>query len=299
MWTSVTPSTPSSARFSAARPYSPAGAEQILDLGVDRGGIVHRGVRGRRIKVVLRLLAHREGAGRRHLDFAIRVAAQEFQILDLDRVLATDLADDARNGIGMAGAVEGDAGIVDVDPFERRREPVRTAFAPDFAVGDDVQPRLFLQFDREHRRVVLRLGEIRLGDPPQLLRPHAGRKAAGELGPVDQPLGLRVGADQRRWQKHDSLPAEPRSLEHPASPGGLRQGRQAFPPPASVAFAHRRANYRAQARCECRPYAGEAKAPGPLYVARNSAVRSIRASPRARRTPSASQSLMYAGEPGC
>ena len=102
----------------------------------------------------------------------------------------------------MAGAVERDAGIVDVDPFERGGEAVRIAFAPDLAVGDDVEPRLFLQLDRQHRRVVLRLGETGLRDAPQLLRPHARRKAAGELRPVDQPFGLGVGADERRWQKH-------------------------------------------------------------------------------------------------
>ncbi len=41
-------------------------------------------------------------------------------------------------------------------------------------------------------------------DAPQLLRPHPRREAAGQLGAVDQPLGLGVAPDQRRrqqWQR--------------------------------------------------------------------------------------------------
>ena len=134
------------------------------------------------------------------------MAAQEFEVLDFDRMLAADLADDARHRIGVARAVERNAGIVDVDAFERGREAVRIALAADFAVGDDVEPSLLLRLDREDRRVVLRLGEVRLGDAPKLLRPHARREAPGELGAVDEPLGLGVGADERRWQKHAFLP---------------------------------------------------------------------------------------------
>ncbi len=39
-----------------------AGGEQILDLGVDRVGVIHRGLGDVGIIVVLRLLAHRERA---------------------------------------------------------------------------------------------------------------------------------------------------------------------------------------------------------------------------------------------
>ena len=89
--------------------------------------------------------------------------AQKLQVVDLDGMLAPDLADDARDRIGVPGAVERDAGIVDVDPFERGGEAVRIALAADLAVGDDVEPRLLLRLDREHGRVVLRLGEIGSG----------------------------------------------------------------------------------------------------------------------------------------
>ena len=120
------------------------------------------------------------------------MGAQEFEIVDFDRMFAPDLADDARDRVRVARPVERDAGIVDVDAFKRGREAVRIAFATDFAVGDDVEPRVFLSLDRKHGRIVLRLGEIRLRDAPELFRPNARRKAAGELGSIDEPFGLRV-----------------------------------------------------------------------------------------------------------
>ena len=121
---------------------------------------------------------------------------EETQIVDLDRMLAADLADDARHGIRMARAVERAAGIVDVDAFERGGEAIGVALAAGLAVGDDVEPGLLLGADREQRRVVLRLGEIGLGDAPQLLRAHARREAAGELLAVDQPIRLGITADE-------------------------------------------------------------------------------------------------------
>ena len=81
-------------------------------------------------------------------------------------MFAADLAHDARNRIGVARPVERDARLIDVDAFERGREAVRVAFAADFAVGDDVEPGVFLRLDREHGRVVLRLGEKGLRDAP-------------------------------------------------------------------------------------------------------------------------------------
>ena len=96
----------------------------------------------------------------------------------------------------MAGAVERRAGIVDVDAFERGREAVGVAFAPHFAVGDDVESGALLVVDREQRRVVLRLREVLRRDGPQFLGAHARRKAASEFFTVDQPFRLGIGADQ-------------------------------------------------------------------------------------------------------
>src|SRR5262249_29166850 len=97
----------------------------------------------------------------------------------------------------MARAVERAARIVDVDAFERGGEAVRIALAPDLAVGDDVEPGLLLRADGEHRAIVLCLRQVRLGHAPELARAHARREAARELLAVDQPLGLRIAADER------------------------------------------------------------------------------------------------------
>ena len=220
MWTAVVPVIPSSARLSAFRPYSRAfsgracmygssicttsapGGEEVADLLVHRGRVVHRGAFGARVEVVLRLLRHRERAGHRDLHPARRVALEELQVLDLDRVPAADLADDARHRVRVARAVERRARVVDVDAVERGGEAVGVALAPDLAVGDDVEPGFLLRLDRHDRRVVLRLGEERLGDAPQLLRPHPRREPPGELLAVDQPLRLRVAADERRREQH-------------------------------------------------------------------------------------------------
>src|SRR5213592_1610345 len=104
----------------------------------------------------------------------------------------------------MTGAVERAPRMIEIDAFEHGGEAVGIAFAPDLAVGDDVESGLLLRPNGEQRGVVLRLGEIRLGNPPQLFRAYAGRKAPGELLAVDQPFGLRVAADKGGGEKHGS-----------------------------------------------------------------------------------------------
>ena len=99
------------------------------------------------------------GPGHRHLDRAVGVGAQEFHVGDLDRMLAPHLAGDARHRIGVTGAVERGAGIVDVDAFERGGEAVGIALAAHLAVGDDVEAGALLVADRNARGVVLRLIE--------------------------------------------------------------------------------------------------------------------------------------------
>src|SRR5256885_6830955 len=148
-----------------------------------------------------------------HLDGLLRVGAQKADVLDLDGMLAPDRPDDAGNGLRTAGAAEGRARAVDVDAFERGREAVRIALAPNLTIRDDVEPRLFLRSDREPRRVVLRLTQPTLGNAPQLSRADARRTASGKLLAIDQPLGLGIAADQRRGKQHAVVrppPALPR-----------------------------------------------------------------------------------------
>ncbi len=108
-------------------------------------------------------------------------------------------------GFGWPERSSADAGVVEVDALERGREAVRVALAPDLAVADDVEAGVFLRADRDQRRVVLRLGEVLGRDAPELLRAHARREAAGELGAVDQPLGLREAADDGGGKQHGQV----------------------------------------------------------------------------------------------
>ena len=99
--------------------------------------------------------------------------------------------------------------MVDVHALERRREPVGVALAADLAVREDVQPDPLEVADRQRRGVVLRRGEERLGHAPQLLRAHARGKRAAQLLAVDQPVRLRVTADDGGRQEHAAKPTTP------------------------------------------------------------------------------------------
>ena len=101
----------------------------------------------------------------------------------------------AGHGVRMSRPVERRSGVVEIEPLERVREVVRVALAPDLAVGDDVDAGLLHVSHGEHGRVVLRLLEPRLVDAPQLARGHARRQPPRELRAVDQPVGLRIAAD--------------------------------------------------------------------------------------------------------
>ena len=116
----------------------------------------------------------------------------------LDRADAADRSGDARHRIGLAGAVDGAAVDLGVDAAERRCEAVRIAFAAHLAVADEVDPRLLLIADGDERRRFLRVGEPRFGDTPQLALANARRQARLEALAVDEPVGLRIAADDRR-----------------------------------------------------------------------------------------------------
>ncbi len=168
------------------------GCEEVADLLVHRRRVVDGEGLLALVEIVLGLLRHRERPGHGHLHGPVGVGLQELQVADLDRMLAADRPDHARHRVRVAAAVEGRAGIVDVDPLERRREPVRVALAPHLTVGHDVEPRELLVADGEDRRVVLCLLQPLRRDSPELRRADAGREPAGEPLSVDQPVRLRV-----------------------------------------------------------------------------------------------------------
>ncbi len=177
--------------------------EKIADLFVDRDSVGHRGRLFGRIVVVLRLLSHREGTGHGHLDRLRCMRAQELHVVDFDRPLPPDRTNDARHYIRTPGAARDGPGVLDVEPLQRGREAIRVAFAADLAVGDDVEAGPLLRFDGKNRGIVLRLCQERLRDAPQLLRAHPRRQALLEPLSVDEPLGLRVTADERGREQHD------------------------------------------------------------------------------------------------
>ena len=221
MCTAVVPVIPSSARFSAFRPNCRAFSGRACMYGsstcttsapaakrsrispFDRHGVVERrGFLGR-VVVVLRLLRHREGPGYGHLDRPIRVGAQKPHVLHLHRVLAAHWTDDARHGVGVAGAIERGAGIVDVHALERGGEAVGVALTADLAVGDDVEPGGFLGPDRQHGGIVLRARQPGLGHTPQLAGAHARREAPGQLLP-GQSASPAADSCRRAWSERAS-----------------------------------------------------------------------------------------------
>ena len=92
------------------------------------------------VVVVLSLLGHRERTRNRDLDRAIRDRAEELDVANLDRPGAADRSDDARHGILVAGAIQSDAGRIQIDALERRREAIAVALSPHLPVRDDVDP---------------------------------------------------------------------------------------------------------------------------------------------------------------
>ena len=188
--------------------------------------------------IVLRLLRHRERAGHGDLYALVGVTAQEFEVAHLHRLAATDLTAHARHRNRLAAAVERGAVIFHVDAVERGGEAVRIALAAHLAIGNDVEPRRLLLTDGDDGGIVPRLLEQLGIDLPQLNRARARGKAAGKLRPVDQPVGLRIRADQRGRQKgqrhRNPLVSSLRRTAGPAAIQAVDENRPVFRrPPGS------------------------------------------------------------------
>ena len=93
----------------------------------------------------------------RDLDRTAGVGAQEFNVTDLHGMAPPDLANDTRHYGRRAAAADRFAGIVEIEAVESVGEAVRIADAPDLAVGDDIQPGVFLVADGEQGGVILSL----------------------------------------------------------------------------------------------------------------------------------------------
>ncbi len=174
-----------------------AGGEQVLDFFVHRGCVVQRDGFLVFVELVHRLLGHGERTGHGDLDLPVRVSPQELDIAHLYRVLSPDLALDARDQNLMPAAAGDLAGIIQVEPFERRREAVGIALASHFAVGEDVQAGALLVADREQRGVILGLFQPFQRHAPQIGGADARGHLFAELVAINQPVGLCVRSHQR------------------------------------------------------------------------------------------------------
>ena len=175
-----------------------AGLFEIARFRIHRGGKIHHHLVVVFIIFVDRLPAHRERTRQRDLRNSLGVTAQEFHIARFDRMRAADRTDDARHRGGKTCLRHHLARLAGCNAFERGRETVGIAFPPHLAIGDDVDAGALHVADRKQRRIVLRLLEPRLGDPPQI-EPHP-RHAFRQQLTVDQPVRLRIAADNRGGQ---------------------------------------------------------------------------------------------------
>ncbi len=94
------------------------------------------------------------------------MAPEKFEINDFDGLASSDRADDSRDGIGMAAAVQRHSGIVEVDTVKGGSETIRVAFAADFSVGNDIEARVFLRLDCHECGVFLRFRQVRCRHSP-------------------------------------------------------------------------------------------------------------------------------------
>ena len=174
-----------------------AGGEQILDLFVDGGRVIHRHLFFGLVEIVMGLLRHGVRARNGDFDAAVRIGAQKLDVANFDGVLAADLRNDARHVVQLARARHHLRGIIEIDSFERGGEAIGVALAANFAVRDDVEAGAFLSANRENRGIVLRLFEKFGRDTPKIGGADARRQAVRKLGAIDQPIGLGIGSHQR------------------------------------------------------------------------------------------------------
>src|SRR5438105_3380066 len=186
--------------------YVGAGGDEVVDLVIDGDGEIHRQARLVAVEVVDRLLGHGERPGHGDLDRPIGLRTQELDVADLDRVLATNRTDDPRHDIRPAASAQALAGIVEIDALQGRGEAVAVAFAADLAVGDDVDAGALHVADGYQGGRVLGVFEPRLGYAPHVRGADPRRQPLAELVAVQEPVGLRVAADDGGGKQGNHLP---------------------------------------------------------------------------------------------
>ncbi len=178
-----------------------ASLDQLVRLLVHRRGVVHAHRLGVLVELVLDLLAHGERAGQGDLGELVGVGAQELHVAQFNGPGAPDLADHARHRRLLAAVVHDLGRMLVVDAAERGGEAVGVAFPPHLAVGHDVDAGALHVADGDQGRIVLGLLEERLGHAPDLTHARARHDLAQHLA-IDQPVGLRIGADDGGLEEH-------------------------------------------------------------------------------------------------
>ena len=130
--------------------------------------------------------------------------------------------------------------MLGIDAVERERKTVRIAFAADLAVADDIDAGPFHLADRDDRGVVLRLFAPRLRNAPDVAGMDARHAVMFEKGAIDQPVGLRIAADDRGRDQmgrigHCGAPAVAAAGRAvPSLRAAIALGPDRLPPPAVV-----------------------------------------------------------------
>ena len=172
-------------------------ASEVARLRVHGDGVVHHHLVGVLVELVLRLLAHGEGAGQRDLGGAVGVARAGTACRALPpRACAGSWPTTRGTGVCVARARLHVPGLGRVDALERGGEAVGVALAPDLAVGDDVDAGALHVADGEQGGVVLRLLQPGLGRRARCPCARAARSSTASRG---SPASPAADSCRRRW----------------------------------------------------------------------------------------------------
>ena len=167
-----------------------------MQLGVYRGGVVHRERLVVAVEVILRLHGQGKWPGQGDLRQAVGSFAQQLHVPDLDRCAPADRADDPGHRCGLPVPADGFSRYSEIDTLQCGGKPVRVALAPDLAVGNDVYAGEFHVTDRNLGCVVLRGFEMCVRNTPDLMGTQP-RDSSTETFAVDQPFRLGVAPHHR------------------------------------------------------------------------------------------------------
>ena len=102
----------------------------------------------------------------------------------------------------MTGAVEANTRVINVYAVQCRGNSIGVTLTPDFSICDDIQTRILLGSDGQKGRILHGFFKIRLFNSPKFFGSYSGRKTARQLRSIDQPIGLRITANNGGGKQH-------------------------------------------------------------------------------------------------